>query len=163
VQVFFARESKIEMEVAVYTKILLITPYVDYSGFEKICESFFNPLHIFFQSTFQDYLELYLQFGYVFLFSAVYPLAAFWAVVNNVIEMRTDAFKLCNLHQRPFVQTASSIGAWQVCIFLCVVCFCTKLKYRVQIELARGMFFVQTKNYSYCICELELFFIILSS
>jgi len=25
VQVFFARESKIEMEVAVYTKILLIT------------------------------------------------------------------------------------------------------------------------------------------
>ena len=84
---------------------------------EESVESVLNPWFLFlhfFQSTFQDYLELFLQFGYVFLFSAVYPLAAFWAVVNNLIEMRTDAFKLCNLHQRPFAQTASSIGAWQV-------------------------------------------------
>lgn len=67
-----------------------------------------------YSTTFQDYLELFLQFGYVFLFSAVYPLAAFWALLNNIIEIRTDAFKLCNLHQRPFTQPASSIGAWQV-------------------------------------------------
>lgn len=63
--------------------------------------------------TFEDYLEIFLQFGYVFLFSAAYPLAGFWALVNNVIEIRTDGFKLCKLHQRPFTQPASSIGAWQ--------------------------------------------------
>jgi len=66
-----------------------------------------------YQGTFADYLEMYIQFGYVFLFSAAYPLAAFWALLNNMIEIRSDAFKLCRLHQRPFFESASSIGAWQ--------------------------------------------------
>lgn len=64
--------------------------------------------------TFYDYLELFLQFGYTFLFSSAYPMAAFWALLNNVIEMRTDAFKMCRIYQRPFAETANSIGAWQV-------------------------------------------------
>ncbi|EDO31129.1 predicted protein, partial [Nematostella vectensis] len=63
--------------------------------------------------TFGDYLELFLQFGYTFLFSSAYPMAAFWALLNNVIEIRTDAFKMCRIFQRPFSQPASSIGAWQ--------------------------------------------------
>ena len=66
------------------------------------------------QGTFYDYLELFLQFGYTFLFSSAYPMAAFWALLNNVIEMRTDAFKMCRIYQRPFAETANSIGAWQV-------------------------------------------------
>ncbi|EDO27906.1 predicted protein, partial [Nematostella vectensis] len=64
--------------------------------------------------TFGDYLELFLQFGYTFLFSSAYPMAAFWALLNNVIEIRTDAFKMCRIFQRPFSQPVSSIGAWQV-------------------------------------------------
>ena len=67
-----------------------------------------------FQDTFADYLELFLQFGYTFLFSSVYPMAAFWALLNNVIEIRTDAFKMCRIFQRPFASPAASIGAWQV-------------------------------------------------
>lgn len=63
--------------------------------------------------TFDDYLELFLQFGYTFLFSSAYPMAAFWALLNNVIEIRTDAFKMCRIFQRPFAQPANSIGAWQ--------------------------------------------------
>ena len=59
-----------------------------------------------------------LQFGYVFMFSAAYPLAAFWALLNNITELKTDAFKLCRLHQRPFTEPASSIGAWQVLIII---------------------------------------------
>ncbi|KAK2553084.1 Anoctamin-10 [Acropora cervicornis] len=54
------------------------------------------------------------KFGYTFLFSSAYPMAAFWALLNNVIEMRTDAFKMCRIYQRPFAETANSIGAWQV-------------------------------------------------
>jgi len=41
-------------------------------------------------------------------------MAAFWALLNNVIEIRTDAFKMCRIFQRPFAQPANSIGAWQV-------------------------------------------------
>jgi len=72
------------------------------------------------QGTLDDYLELFLQFGYVFLFSAVFPSAAFWALLNNMIEIRTDAFKLCRTFRRPFAQPTASIGVWQVkfCYFI---------------------------------------------
>lgn len=45
-------------------------------------------------------------------------MAAFWALLNNVIELRTDAFKMCRIFQRPFAEPANSIGAWQVSISL---------------------------------------------
>lgn len=38
--------------------------------------------------------ELYIQFGYVVLFSSVAPLAAFWAFLNNILEIRLDAYKV---------------------------------------------------------------------
>ncbi|XP_063918070.1 anoctamin-10 isoform X2 [Zophobas morio] len=65
--------------------------------------------------TYDDYLELFIQFGYVFLFSPVYPVAAFWALFNNVVEIRADAFKLCKIFQRPMSKRVKDIGAWQRC------------------------------------------------
>lgn len=66
------------------------------------------------QDTYDDYLEMFVQFGYVFLFSSVYPMAAFWAVLNNILELKTDAFKLCRVFRRPRVKKVGSIGVWQV-------------------------------------------------
>ncbi|GFO25413.1 anoctamin [Plakobranchus ocellatus] len=60
-----------------------------------------------------EYLEMYIQFGYVYLFSSTFPLAALWALINNFIEIRSDAFKFCKVFRRPFTQQANSIGAWQ--------------------------------------------------
>ncbi|TRY66633.1 hypothetical protein DNTS_007780 [Danionella cerebrum] len=54
------------------------------------------------QDTFQDYQEMFVQFGYVVLFSSAFPLAAMCALINNIIEIRSDAFKLCTSLQRPF-------------------------------------------------------------
>ncbi|KFQ38514.1 Anoctamin-8, partial [Mesitornis unicolor] len=42
-----------------------------------------------------------------------FPLAAMCALVNNIIEIRSDAFKLCTGLQRPFGQRVESIGQWQ--------------------------------------------------
>lgn len=67
-----------------------------------------------YNGTMDDYLEMFLQFGYVFLFSSAFPLAALWALINNVTEIRSDAFKMVNIFQRPFAESASNIGAWQV-------------------------------------------------
>ena len=61
-----------------------------------------------------DYLEMFLQFGYVFLFSSAFPLAALWALINKVTEIRSDDFKMVKVFQRPFGKSAASIGAWQV-------------------------------------------------
>lgn len=66
-----------------------------------------------YDTTYDDYLEMFIQFGYVVLFSSVYPVAAFWAVVNNILEIRADAFKLCLLYQRPMNKRVKDIGAWQ--------------------------------------------------
>ncbi|XP_026540282.1 anoctamin-10 isoform X2 [Notechis scutatus] len=64
--------------------------------------------------TFDDYLELFLQFGYVSLFSCVYPLAAIFAVLNNITEMYSDALKMCSVFKRPFSEPAANIGVWQM-------------------------------------------------
>lgn len=66
------------------------------------------------QDTFQDYQEMFVQFGYVVLFSSAFPLAALCALINNLIEIRSDALKLCTGLQRPFGQRVESIGQWQV-------------------------------------------------
>ena len=57
---------------------------------------------------------MFIQFGYVTLFSSAYPLAGLCALLNNVIEIRGDAFKLCFVHKRPFGARVNSIGSWQV-------------------------------------------------
>lgn len=66
-----------------------------------------------YEDTFQDYQEMFVQFGYVVLFSSAFPLAALCALVNNLIEIRSDAFKLCTGLQRPFGRRVESIGQWQ--------------------------------------------------
>ncbi|CAL4119685.1 unnamed protein product [Meganyctiphanes norvegica] len=66
-----------------------------------------------YDEAFDDYLEMFMQFGYVFLFSSVYPMAAFWAVLNNLLELKTDAFKLCRVYRRPRSKRVGGIGVWQ--------------------------------------------------
>ncbi|XP_056246643.1 anoctamin-8 isoform X5 [Seriola aureovittata] len=65
------------------------------------------------QDTLQDYQEMFIQFGYVVLFSSAFPLAAMCALINNIIEIRSDALKLCTGLQRPFGQRVENIGQWQ--------------------------------------------------
>ncbi|CAM4697705.1 unnamed protein product [Leuciscus chuanchicus] len=64
--------------------------------------------------TFDDYLEQFLLFGYVSLFSCVYPLAAVLVVLNNITEVYSDAFKMCHVFKRPFSEPAANIGVWQL-------------------------------------------------
>ncbi|CAF0977777.1 unnamed protein product [Rotaria sordida] len=63
---------------------------------------------------YEDYLEMVVQFGYIIFLSTLFPLAAFFSLLNNLIEIRTDAFKLCMIYQRPFSQRVKDIGQWQI-------------------------------------------------
>ncbi|KAG8202152.1 hypothetical protein JTE90_010511 [Oedothorax gibbosus] len=67
-----------------------------------------------YDGTYDDYLEIFHQFGYVFLFSSVFPLAAVLAVFNNVLEVWMDGLKLCYSYQRPHARPVKGIGVWQV-------------------------------------------------
>ncbi|CAK5065461.1 unnamed protein product [Meloidogyne enterolobii] len=57
-----------------------------------------------------DYLEMFIQLGYVLLFSPAFPLAPLCAFLNNLLEARVDAFKLCALHRRPW--PTDDVGGW---------------------------------------------------
>jgi hypothetical protein len=46
------------------------------------------------QSLFYEYLEMVLQFGFVTIFVAAFPLAPLFALINNALEIRLDAMKI---------------------------------------------------------------------
>ena len=59
-----------------------------------------------------DFREMVVQYGYLALFSAVWPLTPVSFLINNWIELRTDAIKICVETQRPTPWRADSIGPW---------------------------------------------------
>ncbi|KAF8453652.1 plasma membrane stress response protein-like protein [Terfezia claveryi] len=59
-----------------------------------------------------DLREMTTQFGYLALFSPIWPLTAVSFIVNNWIELRSDAAKICIEMQRPIPLRADSIGPW---------------------------------------------------
>ncbi|XP_063679513.1 anoctamin-8-like isoform X2 [Bolinopsis microptera] len=90
-----------------------------------------------YDSSFDDYLEMFIQMGYVILFSAAYPPAAVWAFLNNIVEIRGDAFKLVNGLQRPFISRVEDIGFWQdafeVLSVISIVVNCSLIGIRGQV------------------------------
>ncbi|CAF97507.1 unnamed protein product, partial [Tetraodon nigroviridis] len=67
---------------------------------------------------FAEYIELLVQFGYLSLFSCVYPLTAMLLLINNVTEIRSDAYKICKLFRKPFAPPAANMGVWQHLLIL---------------------------------------------
>ncbi|XP_034390971.1 LOW QUALITY PROTEIN: anoctamin-10 [Cyclopterus lumpus] len=67
-----------------------------------------------FPGLFAEYIELLVQFGYLSLFSCVFPLTAVLLLLNNLTEIRTDAYKICNLFRKPFSPPAANMRVWQV-------------------------------------------------
>ncbi|CAF4512927.1 unnamed protein product [Rotaria socialis] len=72
-----------------------------------------NELYDFTSNTLTDeYLELVIQFGFVTLFVAAFPLAPLFALFNNIIEIRLDAWKFLSKYKRPIPFKAFDIGIW---------------------------------------------------
>lgn len=59
-----------------------------------------------------DYREMVIQFGYLTLFSVAWPLTACCFLVNNWVELRSDAVKIAISSRRPIPWRADSIGPW---------------------------------------------------
>lgn len=61
---------------------------------------------------FTDYAEMVTQFGYVTIWSIVWPLAPIFALINNWVELRADALKICHHVRRPVGDRVETIGSW---------------------------------------------------
>ncbi|XP_033909744.2 anoctamin-1a isoform X2 [Acipenser ruthenus] len=59
-----------------------------------------------------EYMEMMIQFGFVTLFVASFPLAPLFALLNNIIEIRLDAKKFVAELRRPVAARAKDIGIW---------------------------------------------------
>lgn len=59
-----------------------------------------------------DLREMCMQFGYLTLFSPIWPVTAVSFLINNLVEIRGDAAKICMEMQRPIPSRADSIGPW---------------------------------------------------
>ncbi|XP_032893782.1 anoctamin-4 isoform X2 [Amblyraja radiata] len=61
---------------------------------------------------FDEYLEMIIQFGFTTIFVAAFPLAPLLALINNIIEIRLDAYKFVTQWRRPLASRAKDIGIW---------------------------------------------------
>jgi len=59
-----------------------------------------------------DLREMCMQFGYLTMFSPIWPITAVSFIINNLVEIRGDAAKICMEMQRPIPHRADSIGPW---------------------------------------------------
>ncbi|XP_026120897.1 anoctamin-1-like [Carassius auratus] len=59
-----------------------------------------------------EYMEMVIQYGFVTLFVASFPLAPVFALLNNIIEIRLDAAKFVTEIRRPDAVSAKEIGIW---------------------------------------------------
>ena len=75
---------------------------------------------------FNEQLEICLQFGWIMLFSAVFPLGSTIAMINNTLEMRSDTYKLTNVCKRPG-ETERAKDGWSEATAKAAYCVLTKL------------------------------------
>ena len=53
-----------------------------------------------------------IQYGFITIFVAAFPLAPLFALLNNIIEIRLDAYKFVTQYRRPMAARAQDIGVW---------------------------------------------------
>lgn len=53
-----------------------------------------------------------IQYGFVVLFVVAFPLGPLFAFLNNILEIRIDAFKVLTQLKRPLPKKAQDIGIW---------------------------------------------------
>ncbi|XP_067946749.1 anoctamin-4-like isoform X2 [Watersipora subatra] len=79
-----------------------------YTRWERDFDLVDFPIH----GLYEEYLEMVIQYGFVTLFVAAFPLAPFFALLNNIIEVRLDATKMVTQWKRPMAARAQDIGTW---------------------------------------------------
>ncbi len=53
-----------------------------------------------------------IQFGFVTMFVASFPLAPLFALINNIFELRADAMNFAVNFRRPVSEEVKNIGVW---------------------------------------------------
>jgi hypothetical protein len=74
----------------------------------NIWEEMMLPEH----DSFTEYLFAVTHFAYVACFSVILPITPLIVLINHLVNMRLDAFKICRARCRPLSQKTGGIGVW---------------------------------------------------
>lgn len=88
------------------------TKGVEHLKASEVEKAFMQPEYHVVLGTFTDYSGVVIQYGYTTMFIAAFPLATVMSFINNYVQMRVDAWKLCQLFRRPIPQSREDIGSW---------------------------------------------------
>lgn len=58
-----------------------------------------------------------IQFGYITLFAAAFPLGSFLSLIFNLSEVISDGFKISKLTRRPITTLTTDIGIWKYVLY----------------------------------------------
>jgi len=75
----------------------------------NIWEEMMLPNH----DSFPEYIVAVVQFAYVTCFSTALPITPLIVLINHLLAMRLDAYKLCRGRRRPLAQKTGGIGVWE--------------------------------------------------
>jgi hypothetical protein len=90
---FFVRDERLELMQSAAERELFLSNY-DWLG------------------TFNDYLEIVIQFGFTSMFAVAFPLSGLFSYVTNYFEIRLDAYRILYECRRPRPQKVKDIGYW---------------------------------------------------
>jgi hypothetical protein len=99
----FDEEVK-QRQIRVVNKRLLLDQAQDDLWLEVM-----NPMH----DSFPEYIQAVVQFTFCSCFSVVLPITPLICLINYLISMRLDAYKLCKCRRRPLAEKTGGIGIWE--------------------------------------------------
>ncbi|KDO29055.1 hypothetical protein SPRG_06110 [Saprolegnia parasitica CBS 223.65] len=120
-------QTKIELQMITPLRI----PYIEndlhigipsIEGFENdkefmTADSIVEESQLDLYDAFPDYLKMVIQFGYVVMFSVVWPFCGMAALANNAVHIQNCFHKLCLTRRRPVPRKANSIGQWEKTLY----------------------------------------------
>lgn len=84
---------------------------------DKIWLECMRPQH----DSFPEYIQAVVQFAYVSCFSVVLPITPLICLINYLVQMRLDAYKVCKVRRRPLAEKTGGIGVWEHLLHIVVV------------------------------------------
>ncbi|ETV63934.1 hypothetical protein H257_19130 [Aphanomyces astaci] len=100
---------------------------------------------------YDDYHTAMVQFGFVVMFSMLWPLMPLCCFCINALKYRGDGYRLCTKMQRPLPQKAGGIGEWYT-MFVILAC--------VGVLVYTGLVFVSTGAVEFfvprCVARIDL-------
>ncbi|OEU15884.1 hypothetical protein FRACYDRAFT_240580 [Fragilariopsis cylindrus CCMP1102] len=76
---------------------------------DELWNEVMNPAH----DSFPEYITAVIQFAFVACFSVILPCIPFFVLINYLLSMRFDAYKVCRGRRRPLAKRTGGIGVWE--------------------------------------------------